>query len=928
MNMNFTPDHVTNLVIQAYPKGETPTAAQVHEAVRSILQGPFASLRPYQEAIETEVYRRLSVRIGAASILENSTDHEPWLEGVDRSGWSLWPRMCGYLRDRDSLPASVLSEIDRSTDQVLARLESPARSGRWDRRGLVVGYVQSGKTTHYTALAAKAIDSGYRIVVILAGIHNSLRSQTHERIDRHLIGRDSSTLSQKIPTASSPYGVGEYAQDLVLGNPPFNILTCTTSAENGDFSRKFAGQVWIQVNDGARLVMVVKKNAPILRELKSWLKSLLAEDGAPDGNKFIHHPTLFIDDEADQASINTRRAVDSDEDPTAINGLIRQLMLSFARVSLVGYTATPFANIFIDPTSDFDRSKFGPDLFPHSFIISLKPPSDYVGPATVFGHPGDESAGIAPQRPLPMHVPVSDSESWVPTSHKKEQQPGPLPASIKDALRLFVLNCAARAVRGDIRVHNSMLIHATRFIAVQTRIAAQIDTEVTTLQNLVQSGSPAVLGKVETEFQSVWSKFVVAPHADFRGRLGDRCGCLPSWEDVWRHLPASLQRIRVMRINGSSDDALAYARNPEGISVVAIGGDKLSRGLTLEGLSVSYFLRCSSMFDTLMQMGRWFGYRPRYVDLCRVFTTPDLYKAFREIALAVDDLRSDLDRMALANRTPADFGLRVRTPSDGLLITAANKIRRGEPIQVRFSGELVQSLAIPTDGADAVANREALASLVARLCPSHASRSVRGADTSWFTWAKTPAAEVLDFLAQFTAYSTHSFLNRSDQLRRYILDRNAHDELCEWTVCLLSKRTSKSVDIGGLRVGLLYRAGDKANTRFSMQALAGTTEEAVDLSAEEYSDALDMTIDLAKKSPDREDSPPQSPSREQVRRVRPPKRGLLLLYPLELGDSTADYGVGVGVSFPESPGAQALSYTVNPIWRAEYGLGEATDVDL
>jgi hypothetical protein len=925
--MNLTPDLVINLIIQAYPKGELPTAAQIHDNVSFMLNGPFAALLPHQEAIETEVLRRLSVRIGAASVLDNPTDHEPWLGSLDRSGWALWPRLRGYLRDRDGLPMSVLSEVDRSTDQVLERLESPARMGRWDRRGLVVGHVQSGKTTHYTALAAKAIDSGYRIVIILAGIHNSLRSQTHERIDRHLIGRDSSTLSQDRPAAARPYGVGDYANELALDEPPFSILTCTTSTENGDFSRRFAGQVWIQVNDGARLVMVVKKNATILRELKGWLKSLLAEEAAADGSRFIHHPTLFIDDEADHASINTKREGAPDEDPTTINGLIRQLLMSFARVGFVGYTATPFANIFIDPSSSFDKDKFGPDLFPHSFILSLKPPSDYVGPAVVFGHPGDESVGVLPQRPLPMYLSIEDADAWVPPSHKKDLQPSALPASLKQALRLFVINCAARAARGDIQVHNSMLVHATRFIDVQTRIASQIEAELTTLQNLVQSGSSDVLSVIESELREIWSRLVVANHADFLERLGDRCGALPTWDEVWRHLPARLQRIRVLRINGSSDDALAYARNTEGVSVVAIGGDKLSRGLTLEGLSVSYFLRCSNMFDTLMQMGRWFGYRPRYVDLCRVFTTRDLYGAFREISLAVDDLRSDLDRMALANRTPADFGLRIRTPSDGLLITAANKIRRGEPIQVRFAGELVQSLAIPRSCPEAAGNREALVALVTRLGPSKASRRIRGAETPWLSWSGVPASDVVSFLEQFTAYSTHSFLKRSEQLCRYINDRVAHDELCEWTVCVLSKGGSRTVDVGGLEIGLRIRHGEDSGKSYAMRAVVGSAEEAADLSDEEYAEALALTIGLAASSPDQPVILPKVPSREQVRQVRPASRGLLMLYAIDYGDGADEFGVAAAVSFPSSPRAQPLSYTVNPIWRAEYGFGEAIDVE-
>lgn len=930
INLTFKPEHVVDMVMRAYTASDVPTLAEVHATVISMLVGPFAMLRPHLEEIVNEVLRRLSVRIGTASVLDNAVNHEPWLESIERTGWRLWPRLITYLRVHDRLPAAVLAELDRSTDQALARLESPSRQGRWDRRGLVVGHVQSGKTTHYTSLAAKAIDSGYRVVIILAGIHNSLRSQTHERIDRHLIGRDSCALMQAGLGAARLYGVGEYARELGLADPPFSILTCTTAAEGGDFRQNMASQVWLQVNEGARLIMVVKKNATILRKLKEWLKTLLAEGGSDGAARLIHEPTLFIDDEADQASINTRKTTDPDEDPTTINGLIRQLMMSFARVGLVGYTATPFANIFIDPTSDFDKTKFGPDLFPQSFIVSLKPPTDYIGPPIVFGHPGDESVGIAAQQPLPMYVPVADSAPWIPSPHKKDHSPGPLPASLRDALRLFTVVCAARAARGDDKVHNSMLVHATRFIAVQNRVAEQVQDELATLQGLLSHGSPATRSEQERLFRDVWERHIASNHSAFSERLRERCALLPSWNEVWARLSDSARKIRVMKINGSSDDALAYARNAEGLSVIAIGGDKLSRGLTLEGLSVSYFLRTSSMFDTLMQMGRWFGYRPRYADLCRVYTTPDLYSAFRQIALAIDDLRADLDRMALANRTPADFGLRVRTPSDKLLITAANKIRRGETVQVRFAGELVQALRIPATGPDAQANQTAFAQLVGAMGPEKVRREVRGRQSQWYLWKDVPAADVLRFLSQYTAFRTHSFLNQCEQLRRYVSDRLAHDELTRWSVCVLSKATTRTVDIGGLRIGLIVRRPEDSPPprQFGTAVVVGQAEESADLSEEEFRDATGLTQDTERKKGIAEADLSEWPARERVREVRPAQRGLLLIYPIDLADQLpSGFGVAAAISFPESPSAQPLSYTVNDIWRTEYGLVGDPDDD-
>ena len=254
-----------------------------------------------------------------------------------------------------------------------------------------------------------------------------------------------------------------------------------------------------------------------------------------------------------------------------------------------------------------------------------------------------------------------------------------------------------------------MLVHVTRFVKVQAQVARQVGDELDALKSLVRNGGERTRAKLEAELRTLWEREVAAKHPAFVAVLEKMVTDLPTWEDVWRQIPAAAERIEVMAINGSSTDALAYDNHRAGgFSVIAIGGDRLSRGLTLEGLSVSYFLRTSRAFDTLMQMGRWFGYRPGYADLCRIYTTRDLVEGFRQIALATEELRRDFDRMVVTGQEPKDFGLRVRTPSDGLLITAANKLRRGEAIQVRFAGEIVQALRVPKNGPKAAANRRVL----------------------------------------------------------------------------------------------------------------------------------------------------------------------------------------------------------------------------
>jgi hypothetical protein len=891
-----------------------PTPEEVSQTVAELLgSSPFLRhLLPQRREIVDEIQKRITVRIGAATALDNSENHEEWLPSVDRTTWKLWPRLQRYLSNEKRFPVSVLAELDRSTDAALERLESPNRDGRWDRRGLVVGHVQSGKTTHYTSLAAKALDSGYRIVIVLAGIHNNLRAQTQHRIDEYLVGRDSRAIKQAIRTAqlANQGRIGVAEADWKRGETfdDFQVITNTTSEDTGDF-KAVEQQMWFQVTTGARLVMVVKKQRNVLLGMTNWLSSLMASGAGTQAT--ITHPTLIIDDEADHASVNT---ADSEADPTTINRLIRQLALYFSRVSFVGYTATPFANIFADPDSDHSH-KYGPDLFPRSFIVNLKAPSNYVGPEKVFGNPGDEAAGIPPSPPLPMHVPVEDSHPWIPDRHKKDHEPGPLPATLREAVRLFLISTATRVARGHTAFHSSMLVHATRFKFVQSRIKVQLERELADLTSLLTHGSTATRDSLLNELRGLWDKELVEKYEAFRSALPDDVGSMPSWGAVTDALTKHASRFRVMAINGESTDALAYATAKEGLWVIAVGGDKLSRGLTLEGLVTSYFLRTSSMFDTLMQMGRWFGYRPGYADLCRVYTTPWLQGAFREITLAFEELRESFDEMARARRQPIDFGLKVREPSAKLLITAGNKIRRGATVDVRFAGELIQSLDVPRSGKAAENNRRSLNQLVNSLTGSPTG-AVRGRKTEWHVWHGQSADDVLIFLQAYEAYHDACLLDGSERLRDYIERRRADGELREWCVCLVSvARTTQRVQIAGLDVGLTRRsAQDEDPAVYRMDQLAGRIEEAVDLSKKEFAEAQAESGVTGTAVP----------TRASIRNARPSERGLLLLYPLTRTkdedppkDPKDEYALGICVGFPSKLKGKSLRYTVNTVWRRE-----------
>lgn len=845
-----------------------------------------------------ELERSFNVWVGPGTNIENNEDHVPWLEARRAEiRWDFWRRYELYLEQEVGLPPSVISNLDRLTDDVLGRLEDPARRpGPWDRRGMVVGHVQSGKTSNYTALICKAADAGYKLIIVLAGRHNSLRSQTQLRIDEGFLGYDTQ-VNRALREGHKHIGVGALRG---VVHPHADSLT--TSADNGDFltreARRFAGHL-----GQIPIVLVVKKVKSILESLGRWC------DAQEAGRNL---PLLVIDDEADDASINTRALpldeddrVDPDHDVTAINGAIRKLLHSFEQSAYVAYTATPFANIFIQAGVASERH--GEDLFPRSFITNLPAPSNYVGPARVFGASDDAE-------PLNMVRPASDWREWMPDQHRKDHRPGELPASMQEAVRTFMLVCAARYARGQATVHNSMLVHVTRFTAVQTRVADQLQEELDFLVRRIRRGDEQAERSILEELQDLWVR-------DFVPGLEQPL----AWEAVQAALLPAVQKIRVKTINGTAADTLEYyEKRHVGISVIAVGGDKLSRGLTLEGLSVSYYLRASRMYDTLMQMGRWFGYRPGYLDLCRLYTTPDLINWYTHVTFANEELRRDFDEMAARGMTPQDFGLRVRTHPAGLTVTAVNKMRSGTRMRVSFAGTLSETVVFHRDPARNTRNRQAVERFLGRL-PGRPDDTRRNR----ILWREVPGTEILDLLSQFTVHEDARRV-RPELLVRYIEQRLADGELTDWTVALVSNSTRDEGDVAlaGHEVGWLRRTAMESSNagRISIRRLVSPTDEQIDLTEDQLEEAMTLTRERWQTSSNRTTrAAPTTPGGEAIRSVRDRRSGLLLLYPVRTHEDGPDGTVrvtevmGFAISFPNSHLAQTVEYVVNNVyWETEF----------
>lgn len=661
------------------------TIDSLKETINKFLEvGTFGDLDANDiDYIEKRILARVQVVMAPSTVITERS-WKPWLNNrrheIDNY---YWDRYQEYLRQFKKTPRNVLLELDESTRQVLDLTYDPKADGPWDRRGLIMGNVQSGKTQHYAGLIAKAADAGYKIIIVIAGVHNNLRNQTQERIDEGFIGARWTGLSG---SRTTEVGVS------LIGSPTTRRPASFTGSIK-DFNKDSARSLNLPL---AALrepaVFVVKKNTKTLDQLIEWLR-----DWNAAGHGLINEPLLLIDDEADNASIDVSGKKGT---ISRINEQIRKLLTLFERSSYVGYTATPFANIFIDPKSDDDMVK--EDLFPRSFIIDLDPPSNYLGPQKMFLW--DQERFLRP---------INDNEAQLPLSHKIDLQIDSLPPSLLEAINVYLLSRAIRVLRKDGREHSAMMINVSRFNNVQDRVQVLVDDELSRLRNAIKAY--AALGDQAVRESSALKKLFDVfkqeyPNVEF------------SWQEVLAVLHSAVSPIDVVLVNmKKTGDPFRYeAYKEQGRHVIAVGGLSLSRGLTIEGLTVSYFLRNSKMYDTLLQMGRWFGYRNHYEDLVRVYMPEDSIDWYEHVTGSIQELRSDLKAMALSQSSPEEFGLKVRRDPATLLITARNKFGRFERIvlSTSFGNRLVETVRLRTSEIDL--NLHALEELSTRILQSAA----------------------------------------------------------------------------------------------------------------------------------------------------------------------------------------------------------------
>lgn len=731
--------------------------------------------------------------------------------------WSLLQEYLYEIRQEH-----VVENIDRESSLVLQQILFAENPEPFKKFGLVLGQVQSGKTSNYSALIAKACDAGYRLFIILSGIHNDLRQQTQERLDEMFLGYHDYKYQDDGKTPqhrTEKCGVGLLSA--------YDESQAPESATYTDYD--FNGEFKTHPNLNRSIIFVIKKNTTILDKLINYL-------GSPSNKKIYKDwPALIIDDEADQASINTNK----DFSVTKTNKCIRELCAFFNKVTYIGYTATPFANVLID--SKIKHKKFGLDLFPRDFIVRLKAPENYFGPAQYFGDNRDDEG-------LDLFMPVSNSVSDLLVGSRKRKTKrsggGPenlkkLPAECRKFFLQYLLSAAIRQWRHK-KLHpdlwsdaiqdedldfdsleeqpvlaTSMLVHVSSRVSVHRHLAQLFVDLLDEIKGLLQGNATdrqIVFDDMRELFHAqravTESTMKIRKHSD----LSQDWSLPAAFEELIPEITMAMEDMRLFVVNGDEQQSQEFAADDLGANgrkraahSVFIGGNKLSRGLTLPGLCLSLFLRESRMYDTLLQMGRWFGYRDGYVDLCRICTTTDIIDNFRAISEAMLDFEAQIDRMNENLRSPENFRLKILS-HPGLRVTAQNKMKHADLKTISLNGTITECRDIGLEPKLLMENMSSAYSFYQGINQEgtltyaspdfglepperQASYFEKGKGSSGRVWKKVPARLVIDFLSKYKATQTGESTSLNPIIE-YIREANKVNKLYYWNVFIPGEKGS------------------------------------------------------------------------------------------------------------------------------------------
>lgn len=788
----------------------------------------------------------------------------PWYDEDRRGAHDFYWRAYRGVLERKGWSAEAIATLNRSTSEIVGRLADPSAEVGYQTKGLVVGHVQSGKTANFTGIVAKAIDAGYRLIIVLTGTIELLRAQTQRRLDMELVGEENILDGADRTDADSIRDIDyigsndadwyanrflKHAIDIhsTEGVPAIKRLTTVgkdyrklrLGKDALDFRR--TGGLTNQVKpvyDSENIdsvdvrIAVMKKNTTALKNLLHDLRNIRADTR--------EIPVLIIDDEADQASVNTvnpraKSAMTAESKKrSAINGLIADMLATMPRAQYVGYTATPFANVFISP----DDSE---DVFPKDFLVSLEPSEEYMGGPQFHDLWGiDEEDKGDPSR--------SNEAAFVRGLHADgDQDPSGERTEIMAAIDAFVLSGAIKKWRETASDefeyrHHTMLVHES----VRTAEHSQLAEEFRSVWSQGQYSAPAGLRRLRDLFAADF-----LPVHDSRPEWA-KLPMPDTFDELKPHIGATVDAIMadgdpVVVVNGTKDsdyDQADFQTRP--YWRMMIGGAKLSRGFTVEGLTVSYYRRRATAADTLMQMGRWFGYRPGYKDLVRLYIgrdvvdgrgkSYDLYDAFTSIIEDEEDFRAQLRKFSELTEEGKPVVRPIHVPPmvfqqlPWLRPTGANKMYNAV---LRYEGEggIVKDFNAHDYRGDGSRNAKHFAAVAPWLCGLSSIKQFFGVNGTHYE-AKTTVLstqEIAEALRQF------ELLSRDQLLPTIRMMEKAEREgtLKDWAIIVPELDQSYRRNVDGVTVSLMERrrrqdrpgfAGSERRHRAALEAIAQNPE--------------------------------------------------------------------------------------------------------
>ena len=713
------------------------------EACRQVIDGMVAVPIPedvivpiYEKALRSIQEREAANAKGEFDeVATSKEDYHHWYDASkpDTAAWS-------HLRRKltEKIGEDGTSTIHQESGKVVGLLADPAMKNL-THKGLVVGYVQSGKTANFSAVITKAVDEGYRFIIVLAGMYNNLRRQTQERLSSDVVA--------------------------TIRDAKKSVYTLTSI--EGDISSDADNLLNALRTNGSVVFAVVKKHSGRLKNLLKQMEAANREGLLDDA------PVLIVDDESDQATPNTAK---EDQKCSGINLCIRKIWDQVQQGSYVAYTATPFANVLMDPNDDKRYTEYVdsddpedseeeiiehyPGLYPSDFIYALERPEGYIGASRIFGTPlwatEDEDGVLDDGANVDALRDIEDWEADIlrPPTPKEERagkkyEPEMVP-SLQDAVHWFMIATALRRLRTGKKQHSSMLIHFSYRVQTHFEAADVVKEYIDELKKAYDTP------EINEAMQDLYEREVgriqaIHPNKSYL-----------SWDELKLAVGQTIRETKCIVDNGSSEERLEYD-DAAPATYVVIGGNTLARGLTLEGLISSYYLRTSKTYDALLQMGRWFGFRPGYDDLIRLWTTRDLQDDYRHLAGVEDEIREEIRAVG---STPKSIGVKIRTHPGSLQVTARNKMYHATTVSVDYSRKLHQLTRFEEKNAEILNhNIQVFESLINSV--SGTREVLRDKNNGSYLFTGVPVDVVLSYFKDFKAHSSH-YEAGSDKLVEWI----------------------------------------------------------------------------------------------------------------------------------------------------------------